>query len=176
MPKRGVAYTFNRALLSTAAPGEFQTNPTIAAGDFVVYLDNVAQGNMDNIPVVDPAAGILVKFTLSAAEMNGSRVDIIGIDQTNPAEWGPMHESILVTDAEDIADVILIRDWTATVAALAAALPAYCLLNAVRFLRNGWALVAGTPPVLHVKDETGTDAWTRNATTDAAADPITGLN
>lgn len=179
-PKKGVAYIFSRALYSTASPGDFQVNPTIAAGDFKVSKDNGALVNLTNLPTVAPAGGVLVQFSLTAIEMTADRYDVVGIDQAGN-EWGPIHifgDTTLYTlddvpTAIQVADQILLRDWTAIVASV----PAYCVLNALRFLRNVWTLVSGAPPVLHVRKEDGvTDAWSRNVTTDAAGLPITGVS
>lgn len=179
-PKKAVAYTFSRGLYSVGTPGSFQVNPTIASGDFKISKDGGALANLTNLPTVTPAGSVCVKFVLTSTEMNADYAVIVGIDQAG-GEWGDLVESFDTTTqtlsdlptATAIADAVLLRDWTAIVASV----PAYCLLNAARFLRNAWALVAGSPPVLHVKAEDGvTDCWVRNVSTDAAAVPITGVS
>lgn len=174
MPKKNVAYSFNRVLFDAASPGHLKVNPTIAAGDFKLSKDNGALTNLTNLPAVSPAGSVLVRFQLTATEMNADRISLVGIDQAGN-EWTDYHEyfDMTVLSLDDIPDAVLLRDWTAIVATV----PAFCLLNAARFLRNAWTMVAGSPPVLHVKTENGsTDAWTRNGTTDAAALPLTGLS
>lgn len=69
--------------------------------------------------------------------------------------------------ATENADALLTRDWTA--AGVAASRSA---LNALRFLRNKWALAGGTLTVMQEDD--ATPAWTAVVTTDATADPVTG--
>ncbi len=69
--------------------------------------------------------------------------------------------------ANDIADAILKRDMSA-VTGEADRSP----LNALRFLRNKWALSAGTLTVK--KEDDSTTAWTSSVSTDAAAVPVIG--
>jgi len=68
-----------------------------------------------------------------------------------------------------VALQVLLQDWTA----ITAAVPAYCLLQAARFLRNVWYVAAG---VLRVRNEANTaDSWSRPVQSDAGAAPITGV-
>ena len=71
--------------------------------------------------------------------------------------------------ATENADALLKRDMSA-VTGESARSP----LNALRFLRNKWTLIAG---VLSVKKENdSTEAWNAAVTTDAAADPLTAID
>lgn len=177
MPKRGVAYSFPRGLYDATTGGHFRVNPTIAPGDFKLSKDGGAFVNLTTLPIVSPAGSPVVLFQLTAAEMTADRLTILGIDQAG-TEWTEFMEHILpetqtvedMPSAVEVADAVLTRDWTA----VAGPPPAFSLWNAVRFLRNAWTLMPGTPPRLHVKTEDGsTDAWVRNVTTDAIAEPIT---
>lgn len=170
-PQKNVAYTFNVALYDMTASGVLKANPTLASGDFKISKDN---GSLTNIttPTVTPTGGVLVEIALTADEMNCDRVSIVGIDQTTPKEWADLHVSFDTDLPVTCADALLKRDWTAVTGSP----PAYSVWNALRLLRNAWSLVAGTPPVLHVKDEAGSDAWTRNVTTDDTAEPVTGVS
>ena len=179
-PKKGVTYTLPVALLSVANPGMFQSNPTIAAGDFKLSKDGGTLTNCTNLPVVTPAGSPILWLVLTAAEMTADLVSIVGSDQAGD-EWGPIHLALHTTirTVDDVptalqnADTLLTRDWTL----VSGGPPTYSVWNALRFLRNVWSLVAGTPPVLHVKAEDGTtDAWTRNVTTNGAALPVTGVS
>jgi len=67
------------------------------------------------------------------------------------------------------ADALLKRDWT-----LVTGEAARSVLNALRFLRNKWALAAGTLTV--TKEDDAATAWTGAVTTDAAVDQITGVD
>ena len=86
-PKSGEDFIFYAALSSMGTPGGFQSNPTIAAGDFKVSKDGGALANLNTIPAVTPAGSVMVKFTLSATEMTADNVTIVGIDQTAQKEW-----------------------------------------------------------------------------------------
>jgi hypothetical protein len=178
MPSRGVAYSFTRGLYDATTGGHFRVNPTIVAGDFKLSKDNGALVNLATLPVVSPAGSALVRFQLTAAEMTADRVTLVGVDQAG-SEWTDFMEhfeldaqsAAALPSAVEIADAVLTRDWTA----IGLAPAAYSIWNSLRFLRNAWTLTPGTPAVLHVKTENGsTDAWVRNVTTDAAAEPVTG--
>ena len=85
-PKRGEAFTIYTVVYSQADGNVFQTNPTIAAGDFKVSTDDSAFTNLDSLPTVDPAGGKQIKLELSAVEMDGEVITVIGSDQVG-AEW-----------------------------------------------------------------------------------------
>ena len=84
--KRGVAYTCYTPVVSRANSAVFQTNPTIAAGDFRVSIDGGALNNLTTLPVVSPAGSKQIKIALSAAEMTGGIITVIASDQAG-AEW-----------------------------------------------------------------------------------------
>lgn len=86
-PVKGEDFVIRIALASLLTSGSFQSNPTIAAGDFKVDKDGGGLTNLSTLPSVDPAASILVKITLSSTEMNADVVTLVGIDQTSPKEW-----------------------------------------------------------------------------------------
>jgi hypothetical protein len=67
-----------------------------------------------------------------------------------------------------IADAILTRDWTQV-----AAIPARCVLQALRFLRNKWWIDVGGQLNVTAENDS-TVAWTGLVQTQAGADPITG--
>lgn len=172
MPKRGVAYSFSRGLYDAHVGGHFRVNPTIVAGDFKLSKDGGALVNLTNVPTVSPAGSALVLFQLTAAEMTADRLTLLGVDQAG-GEWTEYMEHFETTTATEIADAVLTRDWTA----IGTPPPAFSLWQAVRFLRNIWLVIPGTPSVLHVKAEDGvTEAWSRNVATDPHAQPITGVS
>lgn len=76
------------------------------------------------------------------------------------------------SDPDAIASAVLTKDYTSIPDG---DISAKCLLQSSRSPLNGFSIVAGSPPVLHVKkeDET-TTAYTLNLTTDPTAEPITG--
>jgi hypothetical protein len=73
-------------------------------------------------------------------------------------------------EANAIADAILKRDWQAL-----SSEPTYCVLNALRLVRNRWE-VTGDGTLRVYREDGGTVAWTRSVTSDAAALPITGIS
>lgn len=93
-PTKGEDFIIRIALADMAAPGSFKSNPTIAAGDFKVDKDGGGLTNLNTLPSVDPAAGVLVKITLSATEMTADVVSVVCIDQTTPKEWADFVLSI----------------------------------------------------------------------------------
>lgn len=72
-----------------------------------------------------------------------------------------------VPTANANADALLKRDWT-----LVSGEAARSVLNALRFLRNKWA-VSGTTLTVY-KEDSATTAWTGTVTTNSSAAPITG--
>jgi hypothetical protein len=85
-PKKNTAYVFFVGLRSQADTKLFQVNPTLAAGDFKVSIDGGALTNLTTLPTVTPAAGRMVKISLSAAEMNGDNITVVAADAAG-AEW-----------------------------------------------------------------------------------------
>ena len=66
--------------------GEFQTNPTIEAGDVKISLDGGAFVNLTTLPIVTPAGSKAVKLTLSQAETNADNIAILFNDQSG-GQW-----------------------------------------------------------------------------------------
>ena len=85
-PKKNAAYIFYSSLVDTANRPDFKDTPTIAAGDFKVSTDGGALGNLATLPAVTPASSVMVKFSLSAGEMNGDNITVVCIDAAG-AEW-----------------------------------------------------------------------------------------
>lgn len=85
-PLRATEFITYVGLSSQADTKIFQANPTLAAGDVKVSIDGGALNNLNTLPTVTPAAGKLVKVTLSAAEMTGDNLQVIFSDAAG-AEW-----------------------------------------------------------------------------------------
>lgn len=96
-PKKNEDFLIRIALESYVNPGNFQSNPTIAAGDFKVAVDSTALANLTTLPTVSPASSVLVLVSLSASEMNGDVITLVAIDQTSPKEWSDLVISIPTT-------------------------------------------------------------------------------
>lgn len=96
-PKKNEDFICYVAVEDYANPGNFKTNPTIASGDFAVSKDGGAFANLSTLPTVEPAAGRMIKITLSSTEMNADNVVIRCVDQTAPKEWADLIISIPTT-------------------------------------------------------------------------------
>lgn len=86
-PKKGEDFVFYIFLEDYANPGNFKTDPTIAAGDFQISKDGGAFANLSTLPSVEPASSRAVKITVSSTEMNADNIILQGVDQTSPKEW-----------------------------------------------------------------------------------------
>lgn len=84
--KVSTQFVFYASLVSQANTKLMQVNPTIAAGDFKVSIDGGALANLGTLPTVTPAAGSMVKFTLSTSEMAGANATVVCIDAAG-SEW-----------------------------------------------------------------------------------------
>ena len=98
-PKKNTAFTFYLTVMSQANPLIWQTNPTIAAGDFQVSTDDGAFGNPATLPTVDPAGGRQIKVVLSATEMNGDVITVVGHDAAGD-EWCDIFAQIFTSEQQ----------------------------------------------------------------------------
>ncbi len=86
-PKSGVAKIYYVQLRSAADNLTNLTNPTIAAGDFKISIDDGAEANPATLPSVSPANSGWVKISLTAGEFTGHTIKIRWVDQTATKEW-----------------------------------------------------------------------------------------
>jgi len=86
-PIKGQPYDFYLALTDIEDPVFFVTDPTIAAGDFKVSIDGGGLSNLAVLPSVTPSGSQSLKVSLSALEMSGDKVVVIGNDVAGD-EWG----------------------------------------------------------------------------------------
>lgn len=98
-PVRAEDFEIHVSLEDYANPGNFKSNPTIAAGDWKVSKDGGALANLGTLPTVEPASSVMVLIVLSGTEMTADSVVIVGIDQTAPKEWADFVLSIPTTSA-----------------------------------------------------------------------------
>lgn len=85
-PKKNEAFIFYVSLISQANTKIAHVNPTLAAGDVKVAVDDAAPANLTTLPVVDADYTKRVKVAMSAAEMNGDRITVVFSDAAG-AEW-----------------------------------------------------------------------------------------
>ena len=93
LPIQGIEYVFYVGLGNSLNPDDFLVDPTIEAGDFQVSIDDSAFANLNTLPVVTPTGSVMVKVTLSAAEMAGDKVNVVAIDVADD-EWQDIIVSI----------------------------------------------------------------------------------
>jgi hypothetical protein len=84
--KNTAGYTFYVSLVSQADTKLAQANPTLAAGDVKIAIDDGAPANLATLPVVDADFTKRVKVVLNAAETNGDNLTIVFSDAAD-AEW-----------------------------------------------------------------------------------------
>lgn len=120
-PKKNTEFIFYIGLVSQADTKVFQSNPTLAAGDFKVSTDGAALANLTTLPDVDPNSSKLVKVTLSASEMNGDNIQVIGADAAG-SEWCDIIINIQTT-ARQIDDLSYPSYQIADAAAADGAMP-----------------------------------------------------
>jgi len=102
--KINTAFTFYVSLISQANTKIAQANPTLAAGDVKVAVDDAAPANLGTLPVVDADFTKRVKVVMSAGEMNGDNITIIFSDAAG-AEWCDLTVNIQ-TAARQIDDLL----------------------------------------------------------------------
>lgn len=102
-PKYGTQFIMYVGLESVATAGAFQSNPTLASGDFKVAIDGGTLTNLTTLPTVTPASGKMVKITLSASEMSGDNVTVVCSDASG-GEWKDLIINIQTT-ARQIDDL-----------------------------------------------------------------------
>jgi len=79
-------YIFYVSLVSQANTKIFKANPTLAAGDVKITIDDGAPANLGTLPAVDGDFTKRVKVTLSQAETNGDNLTVIFSDAAGD-EW-----------------------------------------------------------------------------------------
>lgn len=101
--KKNTDYIFYVALAAQAQANTFQSNPTLASGDFKVSKDGGSLANLTTLPAVTPASSVMVKVTLSSTEMNADNVTVVGSDASG-AQWRDIVINIQ-TSAQQIDDL-----------------------------------------------------------------------
>ncbi len=92
----GEAFSFVIGLVDRTSRPQFKANPTIATGDFKVSTGGGSLTNLATLPDVYPAGGKAVRIQLSASEMSGGTVTVIGSDAAG-SEW----DDVIVSIAPD---------------------------------------------------------------------------
>lgn len=176
-PKKNTAYTFYTALYSQASPGLFQANPTLAAGDVKIAIDDGAPANLGTLPAVDADFTKRVKVVLTSAEMNGDQITIIWSDQAGD-EWTDQFTQITTAAVQmddlaptALADAFLNRDMATGTDS--GSTTVRTPRQALRMLRNKVSEAGGTITI--TKEDDSTASWTA-AVTRAAANPVSAID
>lgn len=138
---RGAAFTYEISLISQADSALFQVNPTLAAGDVVIYKDGVLDGNADNIPVAVGASS-MVTHTLSIAEMTADRITVRYHDVAG-AEWQDLVVNVHTVTVSQIDDL-----GTAADLAVVDGVVDAVLVDTIALQVDTAAILADTGPIL----------------------------
>jgi hypothetical protein len=105
-PKRGEIFYWEIELTSQANTNIFQVNPTLVAGDVIVYKDGVLDGNIDILPTAI-GAGATLACQLSAEELTPDRVRVCFHDVAG-AEWQDQTREFhtVTTPSDELVDAI----------------------------------------------------------------------
>ena len=101
-PKKNTTHAFEASLVDSTDRPEFKANPTLAAGDILVYKDGASGANIATLPTAIDSGRVLT-FSLSAAEMNADRVFIECRDVAG-GEWDAV-SFLIETSSQQIADL-----------------------------------------------------------------------
>lgn len=106
-PKINTEFIFYAGLVDSSNRPDFKITPTIATGDFKVATDGGTISNLDTDPAESPASSGIIKFTVSADEMDGANVAIMCIDAAG-AEWDDLFINIqtVANQLDDVATVV----------------------------------------------------------------------
>ena len=174
--KKNTAYTFYVGLTSQADGRVLQANPTLAAGDVKVAIDDGAPANLGTLPVVDADFTKRVKVVMTAAEMNGDNITIIFSDATG-AEWADLIVNIQTsaTQIDGIAGAV--ADEVVSEAAHTTANSIGLLLRKVAYILGHTKMkitdLTGDIQVRNAADSG--DAWTGNVADDSTTTVRTAL-
>ena len=85
-PVKGVAFSFETALVAQADTDIFKAGPTLAAGDVKVIKDGTYDDNIDTLPAAVSSCTNVITVALSATEMDADRVAVALHDAAGD-EW-----------------------------------------------------------------------------------------
>jgi hypothetical protein len=93
IPRKDHSFVFYVSLVSQANRPDFQSNPTLAAGDVKISKDGGASVNLTTLPDVEPDGGMAVRVRLSATEMGADNI-VVEFQDAAGAEWDDLFVSI----------------------------------------------------------------------------------
>ncbi len=131
-----------------------------------VHADEISN---DLITAAAIATGAIDADAIAANAITAAKIATDAITAAKIATDAIGASELAADAANEIADAILKRDWTAVTGEAARS-----MLNALRFLRNKWSISGTTLTV--TKEDDSTSAWTATVATNASADPITEVD
>lgn len=159
--------------LQTITPVDLALLTSIHTDGGVKEMDSVNAKGKYRLDLPDAALAFQsnVPFVKVFITVTGAWLEEIFIPLAPPSIPYTFSSTLLAS----IADGVLTRDWTA----IGTTPPARCLWQAARALRNAWDYLPGIPPRYRVAkedDDLNNPAWDADATENAAATPVTGIN
>ena len=104
-PVKGVAFSFETALVAQADTDIFKAGPTLAAGDCKVIKDGTYDDNIDTLPAAVSSCTNVITVALSATEMDADRVTVVLHDAAGD-EWqdqsSPIYTAAQTLNATDV--------------------------------------------------------------------------
>ncbi len=125
----------------------------MGSGNYLWYYASMPDGHRGAVKFYSAAAPSTI---LAVAAINPEEAENTDVKVSTRSDHTPTQ----------VADEVLKRDWTQITGEAARS-----VLNALRFLRNRWAVSSNTLTVYQEDDATA--AWTATVTDNAAANPIT---
>jgi hypothetical protein len=161
-----VGHVVNEFTLDRANVGSLKANVITATSinADAITAAKIADGAIDAATF---AASAITSTVLADNAITAAKIASDAITAAKIATGAIDADAVAADAANEIADALLNRDMSA-VSDTTDRSP----LNALRFLRNKWALSAGTLTVR--KEDDTTSAWTAAVSTDAAAVPVIG--
>ena len=112
-PVKGVAISFETALVAQADTDIFKAGPTLAAGDCKVIKDGTYDDNIDSLPAAVSSCTNVITVALSATEMDADRVTVVLHDAAGD-EWQDQVITIF-TSAQTLNATDIIADDIKTI-------------------------------------------------------------
>lgn len=145
-------------------------DPTDGVRFGLTAIPNVAQGNAGQLPTADSSGRVTV---ITNSDKTGYALTAAYDAAKTAAQAGNQMDLVNAPNATALAaaaDALLNRDMS--VGTDSGSSTVRTVRQALRFLRNKWAIAAGALTVY--KEDDSTASWTGTVTTDGSALPITG--
>lgn len=166
IPEVKVASIANNAITANSIASDAITDAKVAADVTIASVTGAVGSVTGNVGGnVTGSVGSVAAGGIAAASFAAGAIDATAIaaDAIGSSE-------LAASAANEIADAILDRDMST--GADSGSTTVRTVRQALRFLRNKWAISAGTLTVY--KEDDSTSSWTSAVSTDAAAVPVIG--